>query len=234
MKYNMYLSIIIPTKNEEKYLPFLLESISIQKIDFEYEVIVSDAFSKDSTRNIAKKYWAKVCDGWLPWKWRNAWAKIAQWKWLLFLDADTTIKKQSLKEWFQQLEQTNSQVATPYIEANSKEKHFWAKIYFKSSYIWYNFFSCAYGAAIIIKKDLFDLIGGFNEDIYLLEDVDIVKRATKYTKRLNLFPKVLTSPRRFILVGAFKMICYTSWWYILSMFWYFHKKNKKNSKLYKL
>lgn len=45
----MKLSIIIPTYNEELYLPKLLKSIEDQ--DFhDYEVVVADANSQDDTR----------------------------------------------------------------------------------------------------------------------------------------------------------------------------------------
>ena len=45
------LSIIIPTLNEEKYLPKLLESI--KKQDFtRYEIIVADADSIDKTKHV--------------------------------------------------------------------------------------------------------------------------------------------------------------------------------------
>ena len=51
----MILSIIIPTYNEEEYLPLLLESIKQQ--DFrDYEIIVADANSKDNTVKIAEEY----------------------------------------------------------------------------------------------------------------------------------------------------------------------------------
>ena len=44
----MKISIIIPTYNEEEYLPKLLESIKSQ--DFtDYEIIVADAQSDDNT-----------------------------------------------------------------------------------------------------------------------------------------------------------------------------------------
>ncbi|MEN6592532.1 MAG: glycosyltransferase family A protein, partial [Methanobacterium sp.] len=58
----MKISIIIPTYNEEEYLPYLLESIKRQ--DFtDYEVIVADAHSTDKTREIAKSFGAKIVDG---------------------------------------------------------------------------------------------------------------------------------------------------------------------------
>ena len=47
------LSIIIPTLNEEKYLPALLESIKEQDFGKESkEVIVADAGSKDKPRKL--------------------------------------------------------------------------------------------------------------------------------------------------------------------------------------
>ncbi|HQT45504.1 MAG TPA: glycosyltransferase family 2 protein, partial [Candidatus Micrarchaeota archaeon] len=58
-----YVSIIIPTYMEEKYLAPTLESIFSQKADFDFEVIVSDATSPDRTGEIAKKFGAKLVLG---------------------------------------------------------------------------------------------------------------------------------------------------------------------------
>ena len=71
----MILSIIIPTYNEEEYLPVLLESIKEQSFD-DYEVIVADANSTDKTREIAKEYGCIVVDGGLPAVGRNNGARI--------------------------------------------------------------------------------------------------------------------------------------------------------------
>ena len=59
------LSIIIPTLNEESYLPKLLNSI--KKQDFQdYEMIVADAGSKDKTIEIALASGCKISSGGLP------------------------------------------------------------------------------------------------------------------------------------------------------------------------
>ena len=50
----MILSIVIPTYNEEEYLPKLLESIKMQSYS-DYEIIVADANSNDKTREIAEE-----------------------------------------------------------------------------------------------------------------------------------------------------------------------------------
>jgi glycosyltransferase involved in cell wall biosynthesis len=43
------LSIIIPTLNEEEYLPALLESIFNQEYNYNFEVIIVDGHSDDKT-----------------------------------------------------------------------------------------------------------------------------------------------------------------------------------------
>jgi glycosyltransferase involved in cell wall biosynthesis len=54
-----HISIVIPTYNEEKYLPRLLKQIKQQ--DFtDYEIIVADNNSKDKTRSIAKRFGARI------------------------------------------------------------------------------------------------------------------------------------------------------------------------------
>ena len=86
----MRLSIVIPTKNEENYLPRLLESIRSQVFS-DYEVIVADAASTDRTREVAVKFGAKVVEGGLPGPGRNRGAEAAQGDRLLFLDADVVL-----------------------------------------------------------------------------------------------------------------------------------------------
>ena len=80
------LSIVIPTFNEEKYLPKLLESLKKQTFQ-QYEIIVADNNSKDNTRQLAKKYGCNVIGGGLPGIARNKGANTANYD-LLFLDAD--------------------------------------------------------------------------------------------------------------------------------------------------
>ena len=81
------LSIVIPTMNEEEVLPKLLASIKSQDFD-DYEIIISDNFSKDRTREIAESYGARVVDGGMPGPGRNRGAEAAKGDKLLFLDAD--------------------------------------------------------------------------------------------------------------------------------------------------
>ena len=93
----MILSIIIPTYNEEEYLPILLESIKQQKFD-DYEIIIADANSTDRTREIAEEYGCIITEGGLPAVGRNNGAKIAKGEYLLFLDSDLKLTDDYLRD----------------------------------------------------------------------------------------------------------------------------------------
>ena len=49
-------SVCILTYYHEKYIVKTLDSVLSQKVTFDYEIIVSDDFSKDATINILRLY----------------------------------------------------------------------------------------------------------------------------------------------------------------------------------
>lgn len=56
MTYPIKLSVLVTTYNHEKYLEEALQSVFYQKTDVDFEVIVSDDFSTDSTRKIIEGF----------------------------------------------------------------------------------------------------------------------------------------------------------------------------------
>ena len=101
--HNPSVSIIIPARNEEHNLPKLLDSLSSQ-LSSEDEVIVVDDHSEDRTKAVAEKRAVKVLEslptpeGWLGKTWAcYQGARIASGEVLVFLDADTVLEKNGLK-----------------------------------------------------------------------------------------------------------------------------------------
>ncbi len=87
-------SVIIPTYNEEKYLPSCLKSILSQTFSREsYEIILVDGFSEDGTVKLAEEVVDRiiVAERRGPGNARNIGSKMAKGRILLFLDADTII-----------------------------------------------------------------------------------------------------------------------------------------------
>lgn len=83
-------SVIIPTYNEEKYLPSLLSSLTNQTYD-NIEVLVVDNISEDSTVRIAEESGAKIFvnPDFNIGKSRNVGANNSHGEILVFIDADT-------------------------------------------------------------------------------------------------------------------------------------------------
>lgn len=95
----MKLSVIIPTYNEEEFLPNCLKSVQ-----FADEILVLDSGSTDKTLDIAKKAGAKVISyEWQGFKYAHELgAKEAQHEWILYVDADERVSKK-LKEEIQRV-----------------------------------------------------------------------------------------------------------------------------------
>lgn len=98
------ISIIILAKNEEKYIGSTLDMVFRQDIDKEYEVIVIDSGSQDSTLEIAKRYPIKIVE--IPaqefghGRTRNLGAQMANGGIVVFLNADATPRNE---DWLRSL-----------------------------------------------------------------------------------------------------------------------------------
>src|SRR5258708_6594345 len=96
------LTIVIPAKNEAKLLPNLLQSLCEQ--DYPQmrhtKVFVADAGSTDGTQDLAVAFSGRmdieVIPGGLPSVGRNAGARRATTRYVLFIDADMELKDPTL------------------------------------------------------------------------------------------------------------------------------------------
>lgn len=203
------LSIIIPTYNEEEYLPLLLSSIKLQSYK-NYEIIVADNNSKDNTTNIARAYNAKVVPGGLPGAGRNSGASHAEGKILLFLDADVILSDESfLQDIMDEFHSRKLGVATCQILPLSHKS--WDAVMHQAYNVFIRaserFVPHAPGFCILVKNSIHHKINGFDELIKLAEDSDYVNRAAKHTKfRVLKSHKVPVSVRRLDRDGRFNIL----------------------------
>ena len=192
----MIFSIIIPTLQEEKIIEKML--LSLRKLkDFEYEIIISDGGSSDKTVEIARKYADRVlvhnlkngkttiADG------RNEGAKIAQGKYIVFLDADVFIPKSN--EFFRKaleiFEKDDKLVAItvtlkvfPELETIGDKMVFGYMNFMHKLLNNYLKTPRAPGEFQMIKMSAFRKVGGFNASFTAGEDYDLSKRIGKVGK----------------------------------------------------
>jgi glycosyltransferase involved in cell wall biosynthesis len=208
------ISIIIPTLNEEDYLPLTLDSIKKQDMK-DYEIIVSDAGSSDTTLQIAKDYHSIIVEGGLPAKGRNNGAKVAKGDMLFFLDADTILPSQFFKKALAEFNERKLGVAsfclTPY--PSNKLSSFWLEVFYNKPIIILEKIWPHSAMAILIKKDVFNALHGYDQTITLAEDMDLSRRAVAYT-RFGIIKsvRVAFSDRRFkkegfLVIGVKFFLC---------------------------
>ena len=213
------ISIIIPALNEEKYLPILLSQIKKQTRlpspaarvaggqEFsDCEIIVADAGSKDKTVEIAKSLGCIIIRGGNPAKGRNEGAKVAKGEILLFMDADNIyLPKNFLEKLLDDFKKRNLGVASFPIYPKGN----WFDKFAYGIYNWWvNLTQKLIAQAtnsVLVKKEVFERVGGFDEEIKIGEDHYFTKMASKISKFgfIETAP-VLTSTRRFEKDGRLK------------------------------
>lgn len=177
----MILSIIIPTYNEEEYLPVLLESIKQQDFS-DYEIIVADADSKDNTIKIAEEYGCIVVEGGMPAVGRNNGAKVAKGDYLLFLDSDLKLTEDYLAKVIYEFKMERLGIAITQMKPLSKKTedkvlHDLANLFMISVEKIKPHGAGCYG--IIAKRELHECCGGFNEELTFGEDTEYIERLAK-------------------------------------------------------
>ncbi len=212
--------IVIPCLNEEKYIPKLLEDIRNQTVKPDH-VVIADAGSNDGTLKILKEWKRKVkfkvsiVKGGLPGFGRNRGARhlnISDNDFIMFLDADVSIDSDFIERVIYEMKKRNLLCATcfniPYYRPWEKGyKNKFIRVIDTIIYVCHNFgliiskiikFPVATATCIIVRKDVFNKINGFNESLQCFEDSDFVNRCAKICKYGVLTNiKVYVSTRRF-------------------------------------
>ena len=102
---NPFFSIIIPTLNEEKFIPKLLLDLSYQK-DKNFEIIIVDGNSSDKTKEVVLKFKTQLPINFFTVDKRNVsyqrnlGTKKASGRYLIFLDADSGVRSNFIKKTF--------------------------------------------------------------------------------------------------------------------------------------
>ena len=203
------ISIIIPTKDEEKYLPMLLTSIKNNNYPNKYEIIVADANSKDNTVKISKSFGCKVIKGGMPGIARNNGAKVANGDILMFIDADMILPPNFIGSAVKEFKKKSLSVCScDFVPFDSRDllDLFLYELYNLLVYSTQCISPHASGMFIMIKKKVHDKINGFDSEVVMAEDHDYVRRAGKISKfRILTSTFAYNSIRRLKREGRFNL-----------------------------
>lgn len=211
---HLFFSIVIPTLNEEKYLPLLLKDLAQQTFK-DFEVIVVDGQSQDKTVTKVERFKTKypleclITSQPSVSHQRNLGGKVARAKWIIFMDADNRVPAfflQGVKYQLEKHPQTDlfscwvdgeaySLSDRPLMELANITMDLYAKVK-----------PMVAGALIGVKKSVFKKIQ-FDETLTLSEDHDFVVKAIAENYRFRFFrePRYVFSLRRFKKEGTLKI-----------------------------
>ena len=209
------ISIIIPTLNEERSLPSLLDAVCRQGA--EYEVFVVDGGSQDRTLEIARGHGVRtlpsppgrgdgICVG----------AKEARGDVLFFLHADSSLLPGALNRINEVL------LANPKIVGGNFRLIFDGDTPFSrwltGFYAWIRSVGLYYAdAGIFVRRSVYQALGGFRS-IPLMEDLDFVRRLEQFGCTCCIKdPPLITSSRRF--AGRRPLEILLGWVRLHVLFW---------------
>lgn len=205
---------MVPAYNEEKYISHTLRALRNQTFT-DFEVIVKDGKSRDRTVEAAERFTDKLvsvvdCSAAEA---RNQGACCADGEILVFMDADTFLPGDTF-ERFNTLMDDESVVGASCRKV-AQSKNLLDRVFYEFVNL-STFVSCkmglggAHGNCMLIRKRVFEKIGGFNPNIIVAEEQDLVRRALKFGRYVFLLDFcVFENPRRLQKWGRLRL--YKAW-----------------------
>lgn len=205
------ISIIIPTYNETDQIGKTISRINVAKGEYEAEIIVVDGGSIDDTIAIAKQFGATVVKS--ERKGRaaqmNKGASVAKYDILYFLHADSIPPNDFTSQILKGYEKG---AACGCFRLAFDHDHWFLKA--NAWFTRFNVNAVRFGdQSLFVTKEVFQKAGTFREDLLMMEDQEIVYRLKNHGKFKVLNDYVITSARKYIDNGVFRMqgIFYRIW-----------------------
>lgn len=195
----MFLSLIIPAYNESKRIGQTIEAArnALHGAAIEqYEIVVSDDHSTDNTRAVAEAAGARVISSGKRniGATRNVGAAAAEGTHFLFVDADTLINAELLQAMRNAFER--GYVAGGALLYWSEPAPFSAHF---CMFVW-NWISriqkLPAGSFLFATRESFEQVGGFNEEFFITEELDLGRRLKTAGPLIILRERYHTSSRK--------------------------------------
>ena len=202
------LSFIVPAYNEELELPSTIAAIraAAASANQDYELIVVDDASTDATAEIARKAGAQIIsiNRRQIAATRNAGASVARGEILFFVDADTRINAAHIVDALAALR--DGAVGGSARVAADGAIPLWGRIFITVFCAIYFANNLGAGAFLFTTRKNFDALGGFDESLFIGEEVYFSLAMKKLGRFKILREPILTSGRKLRMYSAGKIL----------------------------
>jgi len=207
-------SVIIPAFNEERLLGGTLTHITsamgvFTRRGWETELIVCDNNSTDRTAEIARMAGATVVFEPVNQiaRARNSGAAAATGDWLIFVDADSQPSAELFAAVAEQIQSGRCLAGGSTVRM---DEHFLLAGFFTWTWNWSSRLGrLLAGSFIFVEAVVFRKIGGFSNELFAAEELDLSKRLKKLARETGRDIVILHSHP--LVTSARKMRLYTAW-----------------------
>ncbi|NTW29417.1 MAG: glycosyltransferase [Coriobacteriia bacterium] len=177
------LSVVIPSLNEARHLPTLLDSLDRQTRRPD-EIVIADAGSTDGTLRIAEARGICVVPGGHPGLGRNAGAAATSGDLIMFLDADTELADAFIASVVAEFIERGYSAATARPQPSDRRPHYLVACGLWNLYQWLtrHIAPHASGCCILVWRSIHERLGGFDESLVLAEDHNYARRVAEIGK----------------------------------------------------
>lgn len=193
----MQLSIVIPAFNEEQFITHCLNSVSEslaanQRIGFTSEIIVVNNNSTDKTAELAEKLGAQVVFEPINQigRARNTGAKVATGDWLLFVDADSLLSPGMVENILQMID-SGKHVGCGSV-MHMPNCPWWGNAILRTWTGLSVLMRWASGALVVCRSDAFHEVGGFNQELYAADEINLSHLLKRWGRKRGLKFTILT------------------------------------------
>ena len=184
----MKISVVVPAFNEERLLAASLQGLreamsAFARRGWAAELIVCDNNSTDRTAEIARAAGAQVVFEPVNQigRARNAGAARAQGDWLIFVDADSSPSRALCEDVAQEIEVGRCLAggSTVRVESDRRVVRWLGRLWNALSRInrW------GAGAFVFCEAAAFERLGGFSQELYAAEEIDLFRRLKRLARR---------------------------------------------------
>jgi glycosyltransferase involved in cell wall biosynthesis len=223
----MLISVVIPAFNEEAYLGRTLAGLDRaaallrERVNLSTELVVVDNDSSDSTADVARDFGAAVVKE--PQhnvaRVRNTGARAARGDVLVFVDADTDVPAELLCRVVEVMAAPGCLGGA--VDTDYRPVKLSSKLYLRLWRLAGSLAGMAQGAAQFCRRDVFVELNGYDETLFMGEDVDFYWRLKRFAKRrrgsVSFIEDVRVAPstRRFDQWGLWRTLVWTNPLFIL-------------------
>ncbi len=191
------ISVVLPCYNGERYLREAVKSIMDQTFT-DWELIIVDDWSSDTTPNIIRelvkedkriKSIRNSENLKLP-RALNAGFEIARGRYLTWMSDDNLYENRAFARMYQELEEYGdiSMVCADMLIIDSEGKVLGSSVTYDDKKFWRD---NRVGLCVLYRREVYETIGGFDPDLFLVEDYDYWARIRSAFGYIQRIPEIL-------------------------------------------